>query len=274
MQRFSNRRRVGKSFRNFLIALLFFHAVILISGTNLTPAGSSQTIVAEGAYDYGSSSSETTHENWTLSRTAAGFLIVEGTLMHSGSKGEMLNYRIEMDQRLRAMRIESHTSMDYPSYTCKLGSTSVQCVISFADQNPPSSGRQDARMKRPFDLLGLHSYGWNIASILGRLAPGQSRTTVHLFLPNEDRYPNAVVEVQRESPEPITIAGKTFEAQKYLLHLVMDAREASTATVWTSKSGLCLRMQGPTDRSSADLPIFELVRIKQAGPNPLVPELQ
>ena len=185
---------------------------------------------------------------------------------------EILNYRIEMDADLHPSRIELHTTMDFSSYTCKLDRETVQCVLSFEDSNPPASGPQDARMQPPFDLFGFHSYGWIFSSIVGRLRPGQSQVTVHLFLPNEGRYPNAVAEVHREAPSSITVAGKTFEAQRFTVRLVMDSNDVSSATVWTSRSGLVLKMQAAGEPTpGGNLPFVELASYKQT--EEFVPEL-
>lgn len=261
--------------QSFVLASLLFSLVALLaSGLKRARADSTQTIVAEGTYLYGGSSSDSTQENWVLSKTAGGQFIAEGSLTHTEPRGELLNYRVEMDQSLRLLRVESRTSMDYPSYTCKLGAKTIQCAISFEEPNPSSSGTQNAQMQPPFDLFGMHSYGWNVTSIVRRLKPGRRQTTVHLFLPNEDRYPDAAAHVQREAPESITIADKTFKAEKYTVNLVMDAQESSTFTAWTSPSGLCLRIQVTEGSPAATLPVIELVRLKQPGPEPFVPEMK
>jgi hypothetical protein len=145
-------------------------------------------------------------------------------------------------------------------------------MLSFADSNPPA-GPQNARLQPPFDLFGFHSYGWILSSVVGRLRPGQTQVTVHLFLPNEDRFPNAVAEVSRETPDSITIAGKTFQAQRFTVKLVMDASDISSATVWTSRSGLVLKMQAAGEPApGGDLPFVELTSYKQR--EGFVPEMQ
>lgn len=226
-------------------------------------AVSSGKVIAVGTYTTESeTSSETTREDWVLSELADHRFKVEGRTTHYEPEAEILSYRLDLDAGLHPSRVELHTIMDYPSYRCELGPTNVHCAISFEEPNPQTSGQQNARMKAPYDLFGFHSYGWIIASIVGRLRPGQKQETVHLFLPNEDRYPNAMAKVRRELPDSITIAGKTFDAQKYTLELVMDAEERSSATVWTSKSGLCLKVQAAPG-SGANMPIVELTRYKE-----------
>jgi hypothetical protein len=128
-------------------------------------------------------------------------------------------------------------------------------------------------MKPPFDLFGFHSYGWILSSVVGRLRPGQSQVTVHLFLPNEVRYPNAVAEVRRETPDSITTAGKTFEAQRFPVKVVMDSSDISSATEWASRSGLVLKAQaiaGPAP--GGDFPFVELTSYKQTEAS--IPGLQ
>lgn len=191
----------------------------------------------------------------------------------SGVEIEILNYRIEMDAQLHPSLVELHTMMDYPSYTCKLATTTVQCMIAFEPPNSDTSGQQNAQMQTPFDLFGFHSYGWILSSVVARLRPGQSQVTVHLFLPNEDRYPNAVAEVRRETPDSITITGRTFKAQRFMVKLVMDSSDISSATVWTSRSGLVLKMQAAGEPApGGDLPFVELTSYKQR--EGFVPEMQ
>jgi hypothetical protein len=255
-----------KSARALTAAALLFLAVapVIESGS----ASTAQHIVAEGTYVYGDSSSKT-RENWTLSKTAAGNYVAEGNAAQENVQGELLNYRVDMDAKLHPSLIDLHSSVDLPSYTCKLTDTDVQCILSYEAEGGP----QNARMKAPFDLLGFHSYGWILSSVVGRLEPGQSQVTVHLFLPSEDRYPNAVAEVRRETPDSITIAGKTFEAQRFRVKLIMDSSDISTCSVWTSRSRLVLRMQAPGESSSGgDLPAVELISYKQT--EPFIPELQ
>jgi hypothetical protein len=250
---------------------LFFLALPILDGRHLA-ATTQQNIVAEGTYVYGDRSNAT-HEHWILSRTSAGAYIAEGNATQNSPETEILTYRIEMDARLHPSLVELHTVMDYPSYTCKLAATAVQCMIAFDPPNSETSGQQNARMKAPFDLFGFHSYGWILSSVVGRLRPGQTQVTVHLFLPNEDRYPNAVAAVHRETPDAISIAGKTFQAQRFTVKLVMDSSDISSATVWTSRSGLVLKMQaagGPAP--GGDLPVVELTSLKQT--EPFVPEMQ
>jgi hypothetical protein len=252
----------------------------ILDGSRLL-GSTSQRIIAEGTYAYGARddySGDKTTENWTLSKTAAGTYIVEGNETKnlrpatSTPETEILHYRLEMDAKLHPSLVELHTAMDYPSYTCKLALVAVQCILSWEDSGPPNSGPQNARMQPPFDLFGFHSYGWIFSSIVGRLRPGQSLVTVHLFLPNEDRYPNAVAEVRRKTPDPITIAGKTIEAQRFTVKLIMDATDISSATVWTSRSGLVLKMQDVEKPSPGDLPVMELTRYKQT--EAFIPEMQ
>jgi len=178
-----------------------------------------------------------------------------------------------MDAQLHPSLVELHTMMDYPSYTCKLATTTVQCMIAFEPPNSDTSGQQNAQMQTPFDLFGFHSYGWILSSVVARLRPGQSQVTVHLFLPNEDRYPNAVAEVRRETPDSITITGRTFKAQRFMVKLVMDSSDISSATVWTSRSGLVLKMQAAGEPApGGDLPFVELTSYKQR--EGFVPEMQ
>jgi hypothetical protein len=97
--------------------------------------------------------------------------------------------------------------------------------------------------------------------------------TVHLFLPNEDRYPTAVAEVRRETPDSITVAGKALEAQRFSVKLIMDSSAISSATVWTSRSGLVLKMQDIGKPSpGGDLPVFELTSYQQT--EGFIPEMQ
>jgi hypothetical protein len=227
-------------------------------------------MIAEGTYVQGSRS-DPIREHWTLSKTEDGRYIAEGNAMHT-PETEILNYRIEMDAALHPSLVELHTIMDYPSYTCKLGRTTVRCILSFESERPAESVSQNASLKEPFDLFGFHSYGWILSSIVGRLSSGQKQATVHLFLPNEDRYPNAVAEVQRESPESITVAGKTFEAQRFHVTLVMSDEERSAATVWTSRSGLCLRVQSEGETDEGYRLAVNLVSYKQT--EAFVPEMQ
>jgi hypothetical protein len=245
----------------------------LTASTKSVPnAVGNNSVIAEGTYVTGSEgTSETMREDWVLSELADHRFRVEGRATQNQPEVEILNYRMELDAGLHPSRVELHTVMDYPSYTCELGTTNVQCAISFEEPNPQTSGRQNIRMKRPYDLFGFHSYGWIIASIVGRLRPGQTQETVRLFLPNEDRYPDATAEVRRESPESLTIAGKTFHAQKFTLKLVMDSTDQSSAAVWTSKSGICLKVQA-VPGSGANMPIVELTRYKQG--DELVPKFE
>jgi hypothetical protein len=228
----------------------------------VTPFRAKQSIIAEGSYVYGSSS-DPTRENWTLSKAAEGRYVAEGNATHYQPETEILNYRIEMDAALHPSLVELHTSMDYPSYACKLSRADAQCILTCGDCNPPTSGPQNARMQPPFDLFGFHSYGWILSSVVGRLRPGQSEVTVHLFLPNEDRYPNAVAQVRREPPDSITIAGKTIEAQRFTVKLVMDTTDTSACSVWTSRSGLVLQVQPIGKAPGGDLPSIKLTSYKQ-----------
>ena len=253
------------------IAALSAIATPVLDGSR-RPAKTQQNIIAEGTYVYGDSSSKT-REKWTLSKTAAGAYIAEGNATQYSPETEILNYRIEMDAQLHPSLVELHTMMDYPSYTCKLATTTVQCMIAFEPPNSDTSGQQNAQMQTPFDLFGFHSYGWILSSVVARLRPGQSQVTVHLFLPNEDRYPNAVAEVRRETPDSITIAGSTFKAQRFMVKLVMDSSDISSATVWTSRSGLVLKMQAAGEPApGGDLPFVELISYKQR--EGFVPEMQ
>jgi hypothetical protein len=253
------------------IVALSLMALPVLDGSQL-PVKSSQTIIAEGTYVYGDSSSKT-RENWTLSKTAAGTYIAEGSAKQDSPETEILNYRIEMDAELHPSLVELHTIMDLPSYTCKLTRAEAQCMLSFEDASPPAREPQNAQLQSPFDLFGFHSYAWILASVVGRLRPGQTQVTVHLFLPNEDRYPNAVAEVRRETPDSITIKGKTFEAQRFTVKLVMDASDISSATVWTSRSGMVLKVQAAGEPApGGDLPFVELTAYKQR--EAFVPEMQ
>jgi hypothetical protein len=253
------------------IAALSLVAMPVLDSSRL-PGQASQNIIAEGTYVYGDSSSKT-RENWTLSKTAGGTYIAEGNATQSAPETEILNYRIEMDAELHPSLVELHTNMDLPSYSCKLTRADAQCVLSFEDSRPTAHGPQNARLEPPFDLFGFHSYGWILSSVVGRLRSGQWHATVRLFLPNEDRYPNARAEVRRETPESVTIAGKTFEAQRFTVTLVMDASDISSATVWASRSGLVLKMQAAGEPApGGDLPFVELTAYKQR--EGFVPEMR
>jgi hypothetical protein len=252
------------------VTLSLFATPILESSR--LPGKTSQSIIAEGTYVYGSASNPT-REHWVLSKTAEGRYIAEGHATQNTPETEILKYRLEMDSKLHPSLVELHTIMDYPSYTCKLAAASLQCSIAYEDPNPETRGQQNAQMAAPFDLFGFHSYGWIFSSIVGRLPPGQSHVTVHLFLPNEDRYPNAVAEVRRETPASVTVAGKTVEAQRFTVKLIMDASDVSSTTVWTSRSGLVLKMQDTGEPSpGGDLPVVELTSYKQA--EGFIPEMQ
>jgi hypothetical protein len=252
------------------VAISFLAAPIL-DGRRLT-SSPSQHIVAEGTYVYGSSSNAM-RESWVLSKAADGRYIAEGHATQNTPEIEILNYRLEMDAKLHPSLVELHTIMDYPSYTCQLAATTVQCSIGYEEPNPETRGQQNARMAPPFDLFGFHSYCWILSSIVGRLRPGQSQVTVHLFLPNEDRYPTAVAEVRRETPDSITVAGKALEAQRFSVKLIMDSSAISSATVWTSRSGLVLKMQDIGKPSpGGDLPVFELTSYHQT--EGFIPEMQ
>jgi hypothetical protein len=172
---------------------------------------------------------------------------------------------------LHPILIELHTTADLPSYSCKLTPTTARCVIAYNPPNPETRGEQNAELQAPFDLFGFHSCGWMVASIVKRLPPGQSQVTVHLFLPSEDRYPDAVAQVTRLSSDTMALNGKSFEAQRFALKLMMGPDETSSFTVWASRSGLILKVQPDGESSSADLPALELPHFKQT--EGFVPEL-
>ena len=271
MSHFVNNTFPNTRVHYLVISLLPLLAAMPASTSTSAPATASQTIVAEGTYIYGSDS-DLTRENWILSKTAGGQYVAEGNATQHHPETQVLNYRIEMDAALHPSLVELHTTMDYPSYTCKLSRVSARCILTCGDCNPPSSGPQNARMQPPFDLFGFHSYGWILSSVVGRLRPGQSLATVHLFLPNEDRYPNAVAEVRRETPDSVAVAGKSIEAQRFTVRLIMDATDTSACTVWTSRSGLVLKVQAIGKAPGGDLPSMELTSYKQT--EVFLPELQ
>ena len=257
--------------RYLAISLLLCLAAILSSNLTGALAGTTQTIIAEGTYVYGSDS-EPTREHWILSKTAQGRYIAEGSATQHHPETQVLNYRIEMDAALHPSLVELHTITDLPSYTCKLTRVSARCILSFEDSKPPASGPQNARMQPPFDLFGFHSYGWILSSVVGRLRPGQSQVTVRLFLPNEDRYPNAVAQVRRETPDSVTVAGRSIEAQRFMVKLIMDPTDTSACTVWTSRTGLVLKVQAIGKAPGGDLPSIELTGYKET--EAFLPELQ
>lgn len=260
----------------FVASVLGFATLPLSEGSR--PQGNDHPKrVAEGTYKNGPSESPT-NEHWVLSRRANGEYLAEGvTKIRTGDAGphqetEILNYRIEMDSGLHPSLVELHTVMDYPSYACKMLQSAIQCAISFEPPDAETSGTQNASLPAPFDLFGFHSYGWILASIVGRLPGGKAQTTVRLFLPNEDRYPDAKAEVHREASEAITVDGKTLEAQRFKVVFVMSESERYAATVWTSRSGLCLRVQSAEGTPVGFQLVLDLVDYKQT--EPFVPEFQ
>jgi hypothetical protein len=111
------------AFSNLRVRLLAISLFLLFatmpSISTKTPSRASQTVIAEGMYVYGSASNPT-KEHWILSKTAQGQYIVEGNARMHDPETEILNYRLEMDAALHPSLVELHTTMDYPSYNCKL----------------------------------------------------------------------------------------------------------------------------------------------------------
>jgi len=245
-----------------LLILLAAPFVRVKSADNLPNAKT----IAEGDYVTGDPQSPM-REHWILSKTADGRYLAAGNALMNHPETEVLNYRIEMDSALHPSHIELHTIMDLPSYDCRLTYQTTKCSIWFSDEpNAKTAQTQKTQMHAPFDLLGFHSYGWIFSSILTRLPPGSSQVTVHLFLPGETRYPNATANVLRESPESITIAGKSIQALRFRLKLIMDKSDVSEAIIWTSRSGLVLKASPVGNAHGGDAPGVELLNYKQSEP--------